>query len=68
MIDETILDDILKNGKSKLINDFISKKGSKFPAYLVLDGNGVKFEYLPRKKKKKNKKNSKHCSFFFNDG
>lgn len=49
MIDETILDDILKNGKSKLINDFISKKGSKFPAYLVLDGNGVKFEFPPRK-------------------
>ena len=48
-ISESDLDEILNKGKSKVFNDFVSKKGSKFTAYLVLDGNGVKFEFPPRK-------------------
>lgn len=49
IISESDLDDILNNGKSKLLDGFVSKQGNKFSAYLVLDGNGVKFEFPPRK-------------------
>ena len=40
---------ILVQGKSELLDDFISKKGRPFSAYLRLDGNRVKFEFPPRK-------------------
>ena len=40
---------IFVEGKSKLLDDFISKKGRPFSAYLKLDGNRVKFEFPPRK-------------------
>ena len=39
---------ILVDGKSPLIEDFISRRGRPFPAYLVLDGNKVGFEFPPR--------------------
>ena len=40
---------ILLEGKSALLEDFISKKGRPFSAYLKLDGTRVKFEFPPRK-------------------
>ncbi|MDP7373002.1 MAG: DNA topoisomerase [Candidatus Poseidoniaceae archaeon] len=40
---------ILTEGKSPLLDDFISKKGRPFSAYLRLDGNRIKFEFPPRK-------------------
>ena len=40
---------ILVDGKSAILEDFISKKGRPFSAYLKLDGNRVKFEFPPRK-------------------
>tara|TARA_B100001248_G_scaffold47657_1_gene30409 strand:+ start:3124 stop:5877 length:2754 start_codon:yes stop_codon:yes gene_type:complete len=40
---------ILVDGKSPLLDDFTSKKGRPFSAYLRLDGNRVKFEFPPRK-------------------
>ncbi|MEC8722028.1 MAG: DNA topoisomerase [Candidatus Thermoplasmatota archaeon] len=39
---------ILTNGKSDLIEDFISKRNRPFSAYLVLQGNRVAFEFPPR--------------------
>jgi DNA topoisomerase-3 len=39
---------ILVDGKSPLIDNFISRRGRPFPAYLVLDGNKVGFEFPPR--------------------
>ncbi|CAI8302129.1 MAG: DNA topoisomerase 3 [Candidatus Poseidoniaceae archaeon] len=39
---------ILVEGKSPLIEDFISRRGRPFPAYLVLEGNKVGFEFPPR--------------------
>jgi len=40
--------EILTQGKSALLDDFISKKGRPFKAFLVLDKNRVKFEFPPR--------------------
>ena len=40
---------ILLEGKSALLEDFISKRGRPFSAYLKLDGTRVKFEFPPRK-------------------
>ena len=40
---------ILLEGKSGLLDDFTSKKGRPFSAYLKLDGNRIKFEFPPRK-------------------
>ncbi len=40
--------DIFTKGKSTLMEDFISKKGRSFKAFLVLDNNRVKFEFPPR--------------------
>ena len=40
--------DIFTDGKSKLLDDFISRKGRPFKAFLVLDKNRVKFEFPPR--------------------
>ena len=39
---------ILTEGKSELIEDFISRRGKNFPAYLVLEANKVGFEFPPR--------------------
>ena len=39
---------ILTEGKSDLIEDFISRRGKNFPAYLVLEANKVGFEFPPR--------------------
>ncbi len=39
---------ILTKGKSPLLEDFTSKKGRPFSAFLALDGNRVKFEFPPR--------------------
>ena len=39
---------ILTNGKSALLEDFISKRGRPFKAYLVRDNNRIKFEFPPR--------------------
>ena len=39
---------ILTKGKSTLLEDFTSKKGRPFSAFLTLDGNRVKFEFPPR--------------------
>ena len=40
--------DIFTKGKSELLDDFISRKGRPFKAFLVLDNNRVKFEFPPR--------------------
>tara|TARA_B100000575_G_scaffold166897_1_gene133474 strand:+ start:953 stop:3706 length:2754 start_codon:yes stop_codon:yes gene_type:complete len=40
---------IITEGKSPLLEDFTSKKGRPFSAYLKLDGNRIKFEFPPRK-------------------
>jgi DNA topoisomerase-3 len=40
---------ILADGKSDLIEKFISKAGKPFPAYLVMDGKGkITFDFPPR--------------------
>ena len=39
---------ILTEGKSDLIEDFVSKRGRNFPAFLVLESNKVGFEFPPR--------------------
>ena len=39
---------ILTDGKSELLQDFVSKKGRPFKAFLILDGHRVKFEFPPR--------------------
>jgi len=36
---------ILETGRSSKIQGFISKKGTQFDAYLVLEGEGVRFEF-----------------------
>lgn len=40
--------EICTAGKSKLIEDFISRRGSPFSAFLVLDGNKISYEFPPR--------------------
>ena len=45
---------LLEDGKTELINGFISKKRKPFDAYLLLSKNGtVSFEFPPRKSKRK---------------
>ncbi len=39
---------ILTEGKSELIEDFVSKRGKNFPAFLVLEDKKVGFEFPPR--------------------
>ena len=39
---------ILTEGKSDLIEDFTSKKGKPFSAYLQIEGNKIGFEFPPR--------------------
>jgi DNA topoisomerase-3 len=48
-IDATQAKKILADGKSDLIEKFISKAGKPFPAYLVMDGKGkITFDFPPR--------------------
>jgi len=39
---------IAETGKTDLLPGFVSKKGRKFSAFLVLDGKKVGFEFEPR--------------------
>ena len=39
---------ILTEGKSDLIEDFVSKRGRNFAAYLIVEANKVGFEFPPR--------------------
>ncbi len=49
---------LLKDGKTALIEGFISKKRRPFDAYLLLADNGkISFEFPPRKSRKKSNKN-----------
>lgn len=51
-IDPDHIEQLLKRGKTDLINGFISKKKRPFDAYLVLDDKGkLGFEFPPRKRK-----------------
>jgi len=36
---------LFENGKSELFEDFISKKNTQFSAYLVIKGNGIRYEF-----------------------
>ncbi len=54
---------LMKNGKTDLIEGFISRKGRPFSAYLVLGDDGkVGFEFEPRKRKAPAKKTTKSKS------
>ena len=47
---------LLEDGKTELIKDFISKRKKPFDAYLLLDEKGkISFEFPPREKKSKKK-------------
>ena len=53
-ITEENITQLLTDGKTELIQGFISKKKRPFDAYLLLAKNGtIKFEFPPRKSKKK---------------
>jgi DNA topoisomerase-3 len=57
-ITEKNITQLLRDGRTELIEGFISKKRRPFDAYLVLAKNGkVSFEFPPRKTSTKNKKN-----------
>ena len=61
-IDRDYVEQMLKNGKTELINGFISKKKRPFDAYLLLDNKGkISFEFPPRKKKGMKKKYKKEA-------
>ena len=47
-IKEDVAKKIFTEGKSDLIEGFISRRGKEFPAYLVLETNKVGFEFPPR--------------------
>jgi DNA topoisomerase-3 len=48
-IDVTQLQKLLKDGKTDLLNNFLSRAGRTFSAHLVLEGKGkVGFEFAPR--------------------
>lgn len=54
------LSKLLREGKTDLLKNFVSKKtGRKFEAFLVLKGGGVSFEFAPRERKGKGKAGSK---------
>ncbi len=56
-ITREIASELLKNGKTEFMNDFVSKYGKKFSARLYISDNGVvKFEF--KKRSKTNKKTS----------
>jgi DNA topoisomerase-3 len=55
-IDRDYVEQLLKDGKTELINGFISKKKRPFDAYLLLDDKGkLTFEFPPRKKRARKK-------------
>ncbi len=55
-IDPDYIEQLLTNGKTELINGFISKKKRPFDAYLLLDHKGkLSFEFPPRKKRARKK-------------
>ncbi len=55
-IDRDYVEQLLKVGKTELINGFISKKKRPFDAYLLLDNKGkLTFEFPPRKKRARKK-------------
>ncbi len=55
-IDRDYVEQLLKDGKTELINGFISKKKRPFDAYLLLDDKGkLTFEFPPRKKRTRKK-------------
>ena len=55
-IDRDYVEQLLKVGKTELINGFISKKKRPFDAYLLLDNKGkITFEFPPRKKRARKK-------------
>ena len=57
-ITEKNITQLLKDGRTELIEGFISKKRRPFDAYLVLAKNGkVSFEFPPRKSKRTEQKN-----------
>ena len=39
---------LIENGRSALLDDFISKRGSTFSAYLVVKGQSIRYEFPPR--------------------
>jgi DNA topoisomerase-3 len=48
-IDAAQAQKILADGKSDLLDKFISKAGKPFPAYLVMDAKGkITFDFPPR--------------------
>ncbi len=52
-IDREHVEQLLRDGKTELINGFISKKKRPFDAYLLLDEKGkLTFEFPPRRKKR----------------
>ncbi len=56
-IDPDYIEQLLTDGKTELINGFISKKKRPFDAYLLLDDKGkLGFEFPPRKKRARKKK------------
>ncbi len=57
-ITEKNITQLLRDGRTELIEGFISKKRRPFDAYLVLAKNGkVSFEFPPRKSKREEQKN-----------
>ena len=55
-IDPDYIEQLLTDGKTELINGFISKKKRPFDAYLLLDEKGkLGFEFPPRKKRARKK-------------
>ena len=55
-IDPDYIEQLLTDGKTELINGFISKKKRPFDAYLLLDDKGkLGFEFPPRKKRARKK-------------
>ncbi len=56
-IDPDYIEQLLTDGKTELINGFISKKKRPFDAYLLLDDKGkLGFEFPPRKKRARKRK------------
>ena len=48
-IDVAQLQKLIKEGKTDLLDNFVSRAGKPFSAYLVLEGKGkVAFEFAPR--------------------
>ena len=39
---------LIENGRTALLDDFISKRGSTFSAYLVVKGQSIRYEFPPR--------------------